>query len=118
MTEIHFINEFWLIVWEIIVPLFLFLFSVKMIFFLKSSIENHFREKEKVRLRQEFIQRFDNSQESLPLTRGQILNSIVYLLKTKASYNIITPSGGYDNASDREVLIEYYQDFFKDLGFE
>lgn len=112
--EIHLINDFWLFAWEIVFPIISFLFFIQIMHLGLEWIRQRKLRDEKSK----FIQRFEVSSESLPLTRPQILNAIVYMLKTKASYQISTPSGNYDKAADREVLIEYYQDFFKELGFK
>lgn len=86
---------------------------------MKHSFERKRSEKAKQKERAAFLNRFvTDSDDVLSLNRAQILNAIVYLLKNKASYKIYTPSGTYDSPTDREVLIEYYQEFFQKLGFK
>ena len=110
---IEFITTFWLIMNEIIFPLFIISFIVLGLPSLIKMIVKQIKIKRQIKIEN----RLRKDDEKLLLSKKQILDSIVHMLKTKATYKIMTPTGSYDHPADREVLIEYHLDFLKHLGF-
>lgn len=123
---IEFISLFWLCIWDLVFPFIGIVYLIgsflMIVHFIKRKIDEKKKWEEAKRKeleRNQFIQKFEiEGGQTLNLTRRQILDGIILLLKQKASYKIMTPSGNYNSSYDREVLIEYYQEFFKALGFE
>lgn len=114
---INFIQNFWLLVWDLFLPMVLVVIIPIVLFHLCDVLKASFFEK-KERIKQQVLaeeSKKEYEQEvTIPLSKKRVLYAIAEMAKERYV-------GGpelYRSSAGREMLLEDYQKFFKELGFK